>query len=97
VIVPLHFFAMFCLFYDLYFVSKSLVTAETRRPVTFYDYAGPFFLIWFFPMERSMQPSNAFDSTARTRGLHVPRQILARMVLHRPFEPARLTRTLPEF
>ena len=47
---PLHFFAMFCLFYDLYFVSKSLLLAETSKPVSFYDYAGPFFLIWFFPL-----------------------------------------------
>ncbi|PYX58241.1 MAG: hypothetical protein DMG76_09630 [Acidobacteria bacterium] len=47
---PLHLFAMFCLFYDLYFVSKSLVMAETSKPVSFYDYAGPFFLIWFFPL-----------------------------------------------
>ncbi len=36
--------------YDLYFVSKSLALAETSRPVSFYDYAGPFFLIWFFPI-----------------------------------------------
>lgn len=50
VLFPLHFFAMFCLFYDLYFVSKSLVLAETGRPASFYDYAGPFFLLWFFPI-----------------------------------------------
>ncbi len=50
IIFPLHFFAMFCIFYALYFVSKSLVLAETNKPVTFYDYAGPFFLIWFFPV-----------------------------------------------
>src|SRR5437899_1835874 len=50
IIIPLHFFAMFCIFYGLYFVSKSLVLAETSRPASFYDYAGPFFLIWFFPI-----------------------------------------------
>jgi uncharacterized RDD family membrane protein YckC len=50
IIFPLHFFAMFCLLYDLYFVSKSLVLAETSKPVSFYDYAGPFFLMWFFPI-----------------------------------------------
>lgn len=49
-ILPFHFFAMFCLFYNLYFVAKVLVLAETRRPASFYDYAGPFFLIWFFPV-----------------------------------------------
>ena len=49
-ILPLHFLAMFCLFYVLYFVSKSLVLAETCKPASFNDYAGPFFLIWFFPI-----------------------------------------------
>jgi hypothetical protein len=50
VIFPFHLFAMFCLFYDLYFVSKNLVLAETSKPAAFYDYAGPFFLLWFFPV-----------------------------------------------
>ena len=49
-ILPFHLFAMFCIFYALYFVSKSLVLAETGKPASFYDYAGPFFLIWFFPI-----------------------------------------------
>jgi hypothetical protein len=49
-ILLLHFLAMFCLFYLLYFVSKSLVLAETCKPASFNDYAGPFFLIWFFPI-----------------------------------------------
>jgi len=49
-ILPFHLFAMFCIFYWIYFVSKSLVLAETGRPASFYDYAGPFFLIWFFPI-----------------------------------------------
>jgi uncharacterized RDD family membrane protein YckC len=31
-------------------VSKNLVLAETSKPASFYDYAGPFFLIWFFPI-----------------------------------------------
>lgn len=50
VILPLHFFAVFCVFYDLYFVSKTLVLAETGRANSFYHYAGPFFLLWFFPV-----------------------------------------------
>jgi len=49
-ILPLHVFAMVCMFYLLYFVSKSLVLAETSKPASFYDYAGPFFLLWFFPV-----------------------------------------------
>ena len=50
VILPFHFFAMYCMFYLLYFVSKSLVLAETGKSASFYDYAGPFFLIWFYPV-----------------------------------------------
>jgi hypothetical protein len=49
-IFPLHLLAMFCVFFDLNFVSKSLALAETGRAVSFYDYAGPFFLLWFFPL-----------------------------------------------
>jgi uncharacterized RDD family membrane protein YckC len=50
VIFPFHFFATFCMLYLLYFVSKNLVLAETRKPASFPDYAGPFFLIWLFPI-----------------------------------------------
>lgn len=50
VIVPLHWACMVCLFYLLYFVSKNLVLVETGKPASFYDYAGPFFLLWFFPI-----------------------------------------------
>ena len=49
-IIPLHLLCMICLFYLLYFVSKSLVLAETDKPASFYDYAGPFFLLWIFPV-----------------------------------------------
>lgn len=49
-ILPLHLFAMICMFYLLYFVSKSLVLAETSKPASFCDYAGPLFLLWFFPV-----------------------------------------------
>ena len=48
-IFPFHLFAMFCVFFDLNFVSKNLALAETGRAVSFYDYAGAFFLLWFFP------------------------------------------------
>jgi hypothetical protein len=50
VILPLHLACMACLFYLLYFVSKNLVLAETGKHVSFYEYAGPFFLLWFFPI-----------------------------------------------
>lgn len=49
-VIPFHLFAMFCMFYDLYFVSKSLVIAETGHAASFYDFSGPFFLLWFFPI-----------------------------------------------
>lgn len=49
-IVPLHFFAVYCIFYCLYFVAKSLKSVELQRPVDFNDYAGEFFLIWFYPI-----------------------------------------------
>ncbi|WP_423735686.1 hypothetical protein [Chitinophaga caseinilytica] len=49
-LVPVHLFSMFCIFYSMYFVAKALKTVEWRRPVTFSDFAGEFFLIWFFPI-----------------------------------------------
>ena len=49
VIIPLHLFSMFCIFYCLYFVSKTIKTVELGKKVTFGDYAGEFFLTWFFP------------------------------------------------
>jgi len=50
IILPIHFFAMFCIIYSLYFVSKNLAQAEIRRRATFQDYAGYFFLLWFYPI-----------------------------------------------
>ena len=50
IIVPLHLFSMFCIFYTLYFVSKTFKTVELQREVTFSDFAGEFFMIWFFPV-----------------------------------------------
>lgn len=49
IIIPLHLFSIFCMFYCLYFISKELKSVEWQRPVTFNDYAGEFFFIWFFP------------------------------------------------
>jgi len=50
IIFPIHIFSMFCIFYCLYFISKALKTVESQRQVTFSDYAGEFFLIWFYPI-----------------------------------------------
>jgi hypothetical protein len=49
-VLPIHFFAVFCIFYDLIFAAKHLAMAETGKRVTFYEYAAPFFLMWFFPI-----------------------------------------------
>jgi len=49
-VIPLHLFSIFCMFHTLYFVAKTIKTAELQREVTFSDYAGEFFLIWFFPI-----------------------------------------------
>lgn len=42
-IVPLHLFSMFCIFYCLYFTAKALKVVEVQRPVTFDDFIGEFF------------------------------------------------------
>jgi len=49
-IVPMHLFSVFCAFYQLYFVSKTIKTTELRREVVFSDYIGEFFLVWFYPI-----------------------------------------------
>jgi hypothetical protein len=66
-IFPLHFFAMFCIFYCLYFNAKALKTVELQKAVTFSDYAGEFFLLWFFPIGVwILQPriNKLFDTTS---------------------------------
>ncbi len=47
-IVPVHLFSMFCIFYCIYFTARTLKTVELQRPVIVSDYIGEFFLIWFF-------------------------------------------------
>ena len=49
-IVPFHLLAMVGIFYALLFAAKSLVTLERNQAPTFFDYSGPFFLLWFFPI-----------------------------------------------
>ena len=49
-IIPLHIFSMFCMFYTLYFVAKTFKTVELQREVHFSDFAGEFFMIWFYPI-----------------------------------------------
>ncbi|GAB5399901.1 MAG: hypothetical protein Aureis2KO_14860 [Aureisphaera sp.] len=48
IIFPLHLFAMFCMFYQLYFVARTIKTAELQRKAHSGDYIGEFFLLWFY-------------------------------------------------
>lgn len=50
IIIPLHLFSIFCIFYTLYFVAKTFKTVELQREVRFSDFVGEFFMIWFYPV-----------------------------------------------
>ena len=50
IILPMHYFTLFCLFYQLYFVSKTIKTMELQRKVTFGDYIGELVLVLLFPI-----------------------------------------------
>jgi hypothetical protein len=47
-IMPVHLFSMFCIFYCLYFVAKTYKTVELQREVLFSDFVLEFFLVWFY-------------------------------------------------
>ena len=48
IIIPLHLFSMFCMFYIMYFCSKTIKSIELKREAIFLDYVGEFFLLWFY-------------------------------------------------
>ena len=50
IVVPLHLFSMFCIFYGIYFMAKALKSVERNANVEVGDYIGEFFLLWFFPV-----------------------------------------------
>ncbi|CAH0336676.1 hypothetical protein FVB9288_02387 [Flavobacterium sp. CECT 9288] len=50
IIFPLHFFSIFCILYSMYFVAKTFKTVELQRAVKFGDFAGEFFIMWFYPI-----------------------------------------------
>jgi hypothetical protein len=50
VIIPLHLYTMYCMFYTIWFIAKCIATIENNRVVGFDSYAGNFFLLWFFPI-----------------------------------------------
>jgi hypothetical protein len=49
-ILPFHLLSMLCIFYCIYFVAKTFKTAELQRKVSFSDFAGEFFMVWFYPI-----------------------------------------------
>jgi hypothetical protein len=49
-IIFIHLLSMFCLLYCMYFIAKAMKAMELQRPVTFSDFAGELFLLWFFPI-----------------------------------------------
>jgi hypothetical protein len=50
IILPFHLFAMFCIFYVIWFIAKSIATIENNKVVGFDHYSGNFFLLWFYPI-----------------------------------------------
>jgi hypothetical protein len=48
VILPLHLLSMFGMFYSLYFVAKTFKTVELQKEVNFGEFAGEFFMMWFY-------------------------------------------------
>ena len=49
-VLPIHFLSMVCIFYIMWICAKTINSIENQRPVKFSDFAGDFFLIWFFPI-----------------------------------------------
>lgn len=49
-VFPFHLLAMVAVFYVLAFAARNIIMAERQSEVSFFDYSGPFFLMWFFPV-----------------------------------------------
>jgi hypothetical protein len=49
-IIPLHIFTMFCIFYAAWFIAKAISTIESRKEVHWDAYLGNFILILIFPV-----------------------------------------------
>lgn len=47
-LMPFHFFAMFCIFYSIYFTAKVYRSAELQREALLSEYIVEFILIWFY-------------------------------------------------
>jgi hypothetical protein len=48
IILPLHLLSIFGMFYSIYFVAKTFKTVELQKEVNFGEFAGDFFMIWFY-------------------------------------------------
>jgi len=48
IIVPMHLLSIFGIFHSMYFVAKTYKTVELQKEVSFGDFAGEFFMIWFY-------------------------------------------------
>ena len=48
IIIPLHLLSMFGIFYSMYFVAKTFKTVELQKEVSFADFTGEFFMLWFY-------------------------------------------------
>jgi len=48
--IPLHLLAMVAIIYSLGFTAKQLMKLKYQKNVTFAEYCGPLFLLWFFPI-----------------------------------------------
>ncbi len=48
IIIPLHLLSIFGILYSIYFAAKTFKTVELQRSVQFSDFAGEFFLVWFY-------------------------------------------------
>ena len=49
-LVPIHILGMVAYFYALYFVAKSQAGVELKRNANLNDFAGFFFMLWFYPI-----------------------------------------------
>jgi hypothetical protein len=48
IIFPLHLFSMFCIFHSIYYAAKTFKTVELQKATSFSDFAGEFFMLWFY-------------------------------------------------
>ena len=49
-LLPFHLASMFFMFYALWFTAKQFTALQRKKAVTFFDFSGPFFMLWFFPI-----------------------------------------------